>query len=102
LVSFSANQKPPLHYIDRIEETDLTTLNLDQHSNLIITMSLTWGNWKKWSGKVPIFIKEKRILANHIACSYYSFLIKTIMNIQDKIDIIKKKNAITPKSFWNA
>jgi len=57
------------------------------------------GNWKKWSGRFQFLLKKKGYFANHIACSYYSFLIKTIMNIQDKIDIIKKTKCNNAKEF---
>lgn len=53
-----ADDKPSLHFISKIENVSLSTSSLNNY-RLEPLISLTWGNGKKWSGVIPIWINEK-------------------------------------------
>jgi hypothetical protein len=52
-----SNKKPPLHFINRIEQVIIPKTELT-NSRLPLEISLVWGNGQRWSGSVPVFIKE--------------------------------------------
>ncbi|WP_277812024.1 hypothetical protein [Chromohalobacter canadensis] len=53
----SPDSRPPLGFVNRFERVTINSSELVDH-RLITHVELEWGNYEKWSGKVPLWIDE--------------------------------------------